>query len=1074
MDPKIETHTPPIDVKETRRYDKKLYVAGLGPPTADIMFIATAVSDEEVEDKVDAGYNQFIKTQPKYLKGPAGCILKDLLMGCGVNIDEHYYTALVKRWLPKTERSKPSKEDIIAGEIILQKEIARVQPKIIVTFGKAAFEAVIPDKLRFTQIEACWFYSEEHSAKVFVMPEVSMLVWKPELVESFSIDLQEVSSMLKETRGIVTNKTKEDFGVISTADELIQFVDMLVAEQAYVLSVDTEFGGKTYLDTKIRSMQICWKPGFARYIRFMDSELNYVFDVSYKEAGAIINKHWNNPLVKVIGHHISADLPLIYHWLGLAWYNKTLLDTEFAEQALHENASHRLERLSLKYTTAGRYDADLIRWKANNKSKVTDVLGYLLVPDDILIPYSLRDVTVPMEAFPAIVKGLKTDNVLEFYTNFVNPLVGNIFTEFTLKGLPVNVDKMDGLRHVYSYARTLLEKDLVEKLVVEAEQLLLNELLLVNSDPMVGLSVFKEIKDCVKDGKSHLAKEKALEVFKKFIGPAKLMAYLPFMEHFLMVDTFKISSTAHKVRWLFSVKKFKPIKSTNQRDKGRPSMSWASVENLKPNVRSLYTPAADRQTVKMLADETGDLLLLRMLDVMAVANICKIFLKPATLDEDGELVRENGLHYWLAADNRIHGLASCTETWRPRSWKPNVLNWPSQTLKAVERAITGVLEKEDAEGNLLEEYKGYMQAGSIPSLRSVIDVEFLEPLPGSEGWCLVESDYVTAEIRGMAYISGDANLINLVSEADFQFGIPKDPAKEHLRVRLRYADDCGFDKKKQDPKFLMTAAENGKIIATFSEDELAKDAAGNFVHPPHDLHWSLVEWLQEAPRELFDSKKDRGGCGKTGNFSTAYGATAGTLERQIHALVGKPPEPGTGMRILEALRKRQPVATEFLETMANIPKTDGEWQAESGAKRRFISHRVGVKGLKERDTQSIFSGLGRQARNFPFQHSVSATAIRATHNLLNHCINNNLASRPMACLYDSIVTLAKIEERFEVLRLHEKYMTTENVWHDHGRTWFYTSSHELNMAWSAKPKEAVRKKLHDRTWANDYPSLSIV
>jgi hypothetical protein len=248
-------------------------------------------------------------------------------------------------------------------------------------------------------------------------------------------------------------------------------------------------------------------------------------------------------------------------------------------------------------------------------------------------------------------------------------------------------------------------------------------------------------------------------------------------------------------------------------------------------------------------------------------------------------VKENGIHYWLASDGRIHGMMSCTETWRPRAWKPNILNFPSFVQDGIKRGISSVLKKAKERGELPEEFEQFIDPANIPSVRSVIDVTDLPPLPGSKGWCLTESDYITAEIRGLAFMSGDENLIRLCCEPDDQFGIPQDPAKRKLRVRLRYADDCGISEQNRDPQFLMCAATKGEIIERFELKDLARDESGNLIHPPHDLHWSLVEWVQEAPRELFNEKTDRTGTGKVGNWSATNIASRSTFHNSPGSVI---------------------------------------------------------------------------------------------------------------------------------------------------------------------------------------------
>ena len=72
----------------------------------------------------------------------------------------------------------------------------------------------------------------------------------------------------------------------------------------------------------------------------------------------------------------------------------------------------------------------------------------------------------------------------------------------------------------------------------------------------------------------------------------------------------------------------------------------------------------------------------------------------------------------------------------------------------------------------------------------------------------------------------------------------------------------------------------------------------------------------------------------------------------------------------------------------------------------------------------------------------------------------------MTCLYDSVVTLCPLEERFLVSRLHNLCMSELNLWYyddDEGkRTLQYSIDNEFNWKWSTRPKKEDRETLDDR------------
>jgi hypothetical protein len=199
--------------------------------------------------------------------------------------------------------------------------------------------------------------------------------------------------------------------------------------------------------------------------------------------------------------------------------------------------------------------------------------------------------------------------------------------------------------------------------------------------------------------------------------------------------------------------------------------------------------------------------------------------------------------------------------------------------------------------------------------------------------------------------------------------------------------------------------------------------------------------------------------------NSAYGASASTLERKIEQDTGKKPEEGTGQRLLKALEKRQPVAQDFLIKMERVPEKPGYYRAASGRIRHFSSHDPKyLDDIDEHLTMGLFKSMGREARNFPMQESVAATAARAGKWLLDAYIKLNMQARPLIILYDSVVTLCPLEERFKVAQLHQLFMTDENTWEYHGRKMGYPIDTDFVYRWSAKPDKNDKKLLEDKTY----------
>ena len=79
-----------------------------------------------------------------------------------------------------------------------------------------------------------------------------------------------------------------------------------------------------------------------------------------------------------------------------------------------------------------------------------------------------------------------------------------------------------------------------------------------------------------------------------------------------------------------------------------------------------------------------------------------------------------------------------------------------------------------------------------------------------------------------------------------------------------------------------------------------------------------------------------------------------------------------------------------------------------------------------------------------------------------------MKARPITCLYDSVVTLCPLEERFLVSRLHELCMSEMNTWEyddEYGRRELkYNIDNELNWRWSTSPGREDKQLLSDRSY----------
>jgi DNA polymerase len=109
-------------------------VLGEGPDNARIMLVGEQPGDEED-----------LRGQP--FAGPAGRLLDQLLVAAGLDRSQLYVTNAVKhfKWEPRGKRrlhKKPDLREIDACHVWLEKEISRINPRVIVALGATALRTL--------------------------------------------------------------------------------------------------------------------------------------------------------------------------------------------------------------------------------------------------------------------------------------------------------------------------------------------------------------------------------------------------------------------------------------------------------------------------------------------------------------------------------------------------------------------------------------------------------------------------------------------------------------------------------------------------------------------------------------------------------------------------------------------------------------------------------------------------------------------------------------------------------------------------------------------------------------------
>ncbi len=868
-----------------------------------VLGVGISPTPEEASMLIEAGHNIEVPVTPRLLKGPLYSILTDSINRSHRLQSERFaYAALVPWLLPKNRRFKPKPSEIEMGAPRVHALIRELQPECIVAFGKQVFDELCSYRISADDARGGWFTYKDTNIPLYLADPVSVYVTQPWMMDVLMTDFREVNRFLCGKFGNMDANVVEEYSEIRTLDQLEELVSYWEQHNLNTFAVDCEWAGPNYVDGRLRSIQFCWAPGKAAYLNFFDEKnerhlgaatledgipdlhVDVGFNqrvapgeayTDYKRVGEILGRYLNRPGIGYVGHFFVADSVWMENWLGLEVLGRCVFDTAFALQTVNEYSKMGLEVLAMRYTSLGRYDMELVLWKRDNKKLMDEDDGYGRIPDSIMIPYALKDVDVLMRAMPVLQDELERQNVAGYYREYILPFVSDTFHTFTTVGLPVDRHLFEKTRQFFNWAYRALLQDFRNLLTEQANQKLADF-------TGIDITLIEALANQRDTGNSQVAVAALRNLIGSNDDPEKLEALIA---HWQDVPAFNIRSHPQMRRWLFQVLDLTPVKTTKNSENGMPSMLWEKVLELPEKLQKTLQPAVDKETIEILSqkDSTGSLE--RLLAVSNVGNQCKGFLKEGDVDEHGELVEENGLAKYMCSDNRIRAMYSLTETGRPRTSHPNILNLSKYHNKGVMMGLVRVLSNQHTNPifsmpeDLLEllgpeeERQGMSPKDLVkkrmPSIRSIV--------ASPDGWCQVESDYKTAEVRAGAFQSGDTRLLTLILGKDTSFGLYEE-GQNTYPVRLRWAENTVVAPEYRQDKYLYHVWREGKEPLPVTESQLKKDEHGQVIHPSFDMHWAVAEECQKKPREIMSDDRDRGAA-KVTRFCIAEGELVLTRDR---------------------------------------------------------------------------------------------------------------------------------------------------------------------------------------------------
>jgi len=589
---------------------------GQGNPQADIMFIGKMPSSHED------------MTKNLFKNSPLGQIFDDLLEVGGIDRADIYVTNIVKCYTSGSNH--PTKEEKVACLGYLKDEIAAVKPKVIVTMGLDALEALTGEskimKLAGTVInvdktDLNW------KGKVYVTVNPAYLSRNPSYFSRAEVHFKEIGYFY---RGEELPKKNMDskYVAITKFEQVAPFFEQLHKQS--LIAFDTETDSLDFTSGNLLCFSFSWKKntgvvlpllGYKKEAIWTDEE----FAIILQQLKSIFAK----PNIEWIAHNMSFDHKYTMQHIGdIAG---TLHDTMLLQHLLDENAKDLkgLKALANVYTTMGKYDDPLDEFKHNlklqkskkltnakkeNKAKIkmiekvlakdsNDVtaqkdlkklkeeeehlaavkidISYDEIPTDILWPYAAMDADATFRIFDNHFKTLQKQSLyfqkysnksmLRLYQQLVMPL-RRVLDEMEFRGVQMDRTYLDSLDA--KYAKRIKElSEQVHKLsaVTKTEEILSKRAQEKAGEKWLSL---KSVLDWTKYQKNPDAWQ------GKIPREPKFKTALEYGKHYGKPVSFNLNSSNHLRVFLYEVLKC-PKANAPRTDKGELSTNKDTLELFK-------------------------------------------------------------------------------------------------------------------------------------------------------------------------------------------------------------------------------------------------------------------------------------------------------------------------------------------------------------------------------------------------------------------------------------------------------------------------------------------------------------
>jgi DNA polymerase I-like protein with 3'-5' exonuclease and polymerase domains/uracil-DNA glycosylase len=844
-----------------------------------------------------------------------GRFLRDELKEAGIPLTNVMVNHAVRFKLPagvKTYKADHRK----ACASLLQVDIEKCKPKVIIAFGADALRAITNDwKLKLDHVRGNVLSLQlSDGTKIPVIPTVSHLMFMTTYanVSVFRSELRRAQEIVQGVYRPVKQQT--DYRVCETVAQVQKLCDDIRASGSDMIAFDTEFGNDVARNEfrYTLSVQLAWGAGKAAFVKLRTHvpQAEYDIEEEYgkplkdgtrkkrivhvkpeplygvrvnteadeKEIWRLLYELMLDKRFQIAGHHLRVDVEQ-FNREGFSIDERIEdgFDTMLVHHLLCGDERQGLDHLVRKYVpTFGAYWRDLEQWLQTHSGSARLDYGYRDIPLEILIPYGLADADATWQ----IARKLQVELAMQ-------P---------GLQALYTNVSAPTSLH--------LLDVERNGILVDDAERMELRE----------------EYKPVYEDLLAKLKKEINWPDFSPTSRPQ--MQYLLFSDwEYKDRDKIKPAIPAD-VKLLH----LKPLYNTDKFPK-----QWDDLVD--SGLASLNTPCSKAVVLELLSAQHPDNATLRLLKHLSVVGkFLSTYLSPVELNKHGVPVDGKGFHNNIRCDGRVTTrLSQLTETGRYTSSSANLQTQPKKQEAAVVEALVyhkfGIsmseYKKRTEDGDPDKGKAAYAGPDRIEKPDRIVARKFKRCLLPAEDHVLIEVDFKNAEVFSAAYQSGDPALIKLVDSgrdmhcevAARSFNLPSLSQLDPALCKLELGDRADYD------------AWADHIKKHFEADRtVAKSVA----------------------------------------FGTLYGRGAASLAREISKVTGKEVSSETCQKIIDTFAATYPVLWAWLA--ANMDSAvQNEYVETMFGRRRYFS---GVSKLSQREQ----AAARREASNSPIQGCIDLYA----------------------------------------------------------------------------------------------------